>query len=82
LHRSERILDSLREEIIEGGEGSQLRIRCVFREPSELFRVELRRPQFDYCRITLLDRESLEDLLETDGVRAIVEKSPLGGSLA
>ena len=79
IHRHSRILDSLREEILEGGEGSNLRIRCVFREPKELFRLELQLPEFGYSRTTLLDRESLEELLEPDEVRAIVETSSLGG---
>jgi hypothetical protein len=76
--RSDRILDSLREEILESGEGSSLRIRRVFREPSELFRLELRLPEFDYSRTTLLGREALEELLETDGVRSLVEAWSVG----
>ena len=78
-HRSQRILDSLREEILEGGEDGDLRIRCVFREPKEVFRLELRLPEFGYRRITLLDRDALEELLETDEVRAIVEMSSVSG---
>ena len=78
VHRSDRILDSLREEILESGEGCSLRIRCVFREPRELYRLELRLPEFDYSRTTLLGREALEELLESDGVRTLVETSTEG----
>jgi hypothetical protein len=78
-HRSQRILDSLREEILEGGEKGDLRIRCVFREPKEVFRLELRLPELAYQRITLLERDALEELLETDGVRALVETATVGG---
>ena len=79
FYRSQRILDSLREEILEGGEEGELRIRCVFQEPKEIFRLELRLPEFGYRRTTLLDRDALEELLETDEVRAIVETSSVGG---
>ena len=79
VHRSQRILDSLREEILEGGEDGDLRIRCVFREPKEIFRLELRLPEFGYRRTTLLDRDALEELLETDGVRAIIDTVTVSG---
>jgi len=66
--RSQRILDSLRSEII-GGAGSSLRIRQVFESPREIFRLELELPEFCYQRTTLLDRDALEELLEADDVR-------------
>lgn len=71
--RTQRLLDSLREEILEAGESCDLRIRRVFVEPREIFRLELARPEFGYQRTTLLERDALEELLEYDGVRAIIE---------
>lgn len=71
--RLQRLLDSLREEILEAGESCDLRIRRVFVEPREIFRLELARPEFGYQRTTLLERDALEELLESDAVRAIVE---------
>jgi hypothetical protein len=67
--RSQKILDSLRSEIAAGG-GSHLRIRQVFHSPREIFRLELELPEYCYQRTTLLDREALEELLETDEVAA------------
>jgi hypothetical protein len=72
--RARRILASLREEILEGGAGDGLRIRRVFSTPREVFRLELELPELGYQRTTLLDREALEELLATDGVRARVRK--------
>lgn len=73
--RAERILESLRSEIVEGGAGQSLRIRQVFENPREIYRIELELPEMSYQRTTLLDRDALEDLLETDEVRAIVTQS-------
>jgi hypothetical protein len=73
--RLQRILESLREEIIEGGGGRNLRIRQVFREPREIYRLELALPELGYQRTTLLDRDALEELLETEEVREIVHAS-------
>jgi hypothetical protein len=67
--RCQRIVDSLRSQILEGGPGQSLRIRQVFASPREIFRVEISEPSLSCERTTLLDRDSLEDLLETDGVR-------------
>lgn len=72
-HRIRRILDSLRSEIVESGGGPSLRIRRVFETPREIYRLELELPEMGYQRITLLDREALEELLEADDVRAAVE---------
>jgi hypothetical protein len=60
--RVRRIVDSLRDEIVDGEE-SCLRIRKVFTNPREIYRVELERPEFGYQRTTLLDRAALEELL-------------------
>lgn len=68
--RVQRLLDSLRAQILEGGEG--LRIRRVFATPREVFRLELEVPELGYQRTTLLDRDTLEELLATDDVRAAV----------
>jgi len=74
--RVSRILDSLRNEIVEGGE---VRIRRVIQTPREIFRLELEMPALGYQRVTLLDRESLEQLLEADDVLERVRASTLGG---
>ncbi len=70
--RSQRVLESLRDEILEGGETGNLRIRCVFRSPREIYRLEFEIPEREYQRTTLLDRDALEELLEADEVRAII----------
>jgi len=70
--RSQRIVDSLRNQIIEGGEAGKPRIRCVFRSPREIYRLEFQIPEREYQRTTLLDRDALEELLEADEVRAIL----------
>jgi hypothetical protein len=75
--RSQRILESLRNEIIEAGGGQNLRIRLVFREPREIYRLELQLPSLGYQRTTLLDREALEQLLDSDEVRAVVRIADL-----
>jgi hypothetical protein len=77
--RIERILTSLRDQIVEGGGGSSLRIRRVFKSPREVYRLELELPELGYLRTTFLDREALEELLEEDDVREVVETAVLGG---
>lgn len=74
--RTQRIVDSISDEIRGGGERSTLRIRRVFTAPREIFRVELDRPDLGYQRTTLLGREALEALLESDGVRTAIEVTP------
>jgi hypothetical protein len=74
--RLRRIVDSLRSEIVEGGE---VRIRRVIKDPREVFRLEIEMPELGYQRITLLDREALELLLEADDVLARVRTASLGG---
>lgn len=73
--RVQRILESLRSEIVDGGAG--LRIRRVFETPREIFRLELELPELGYQRTILLDRDTLEELLEADGVRAVVASAGL-----
>src|SRR5512134_1640618 len=76
--RVQRIVDSLRDQIL--GEGVEsLRVRCVLRDPREIFRVELDVPSLGYQRITLLDRDALEQLLDHEDVRALLHQpGPLG----
>jgi hypothetical protein len=76
--RVRRIVDSLRDEIVDGEE-SCLRIRKVFTNPREIYRVELERPELGYQRTTLLDRAALEELLAAEEVRSRLRSSPLGG---
>jgi hypothetical protein len=74
LGRGQKIIESLRSEIMDGLEGptQHLRIRRVFRTPREIYRVELEVPEMSYSRTTLLDRDSLEDLLASDEVRDLL----------
>lgn len=73
--RAQRILDSLRLELA-GVDGCQhVRVRRILSEPVEVFRLELERPELAYQRVTLLDRDCLEELLETDGLRDRLEPS-------
>lgn len=69
VDRSDRIVDSLRAMILEGDEGQSLRIRQVFQKPKEIYRIEIDQPEQNYQRTTLLDRDALEELLATDGIR-------------
>jgi len=71
--RVRRILDSLREQILEAGAARGLRIRRIFLKPREIYRLELELPELGLQRITLLDRDALEELLEQDDVRTVVE---------
>ena len=73
--REQRILESLRQEICEGGADLELRIRRVFVTPREIYRLEIALPELGYQRTTFLDRDALEELLETDAVREVVEAS-------
>ncbi len=72
--RSQRILESLRHEILEGGGDRTLRIRRVFHTPREIFRLELQLPELGYQRTTLLDRDALEELLEAEEIREVVRR--------
>ena len=74
--RAQRIVDSLREQITEGGTDN-LRIRRIFESPREIFRIEIDLPEMNYQRTTLLDRDALEELLETEEVReAFLKAAP------
>ena len=73
--RCDRIVDSLRNQILESNEDQSLRIRQVFEAPKEIFRIEIERPEQGYQRTTLLDRDALEELLEADEVRQAVRSS-------
>ena len=70
--QSERIVNSLRDQILEGDGEQSLRIRQIFDDPKEVYRVEIQRPHQAYQRTTLLDRDALEDLLATADIRARV----------
>ena len=76
LPRYQKIVESLRQEIVQGCEGAelQIRIRQVFFTPREIYRIELEVPQMSYLRTTLLDRDALEDLLETPGIRDLLSQ--------
>jgi hypothetical protein len=78
-YRMQRILESLRTEILEGGGGDNLRIRMVIQSPREIFRLELELPELGYQRTTLLDRDALEELLSADDVRRVVGGASLTG---
>lgn len=67
--RADRIVDSLRVQILEEEGDHALRIRQIFETPREIYRIEIERPEYRYQRTTLLDRDALEDLLATDDVR-------------
>ena len=56
-----RILASIQADI---GEGGRCRVRQILRNPRELYRLELARPDMSYERTTILDGGALEELLE------------------
>jgi hypothetical protein len=61
VRRVERILASLLEDF--RCESTVVRARCIFREPREIFRLEIQNPERSYQRTTLLDRDVLDELL-------------------
>ena len=67
--RSQKLVDSLCIEIMEG---ENLRIRRVFEQPRAIYRIEIDKPEMNYQRTTLLDEETLEELLEIEPVRSRV----------
>jgi len=77
LGRAQRIVDSLRCEISNSEYARELRIRQVFTNPREIFRIEFEVPEMNYQRTTLLDRDALEELLEVDEIRALL-REPIG----
>ncbi len=75
--RTRRIVDSLRRQIGDGEEKVEVRVRRVFTTPRSIYRLELSLPELGYQRITLLEEDALEELLEDDRVRDRVERSLL-----
>ena len=70
--RVERIIESLRSELVEGGAAESVRIRRIFSDPREIFRLEFEMPELGYQRTTLLDRDTLEELLASEDVRSLL----------
>jgi len=68
--RTQRIVDSLRDEILASGEN--LRIRQIFQEPRAIYRVEIDVPDMNYQRMTLLDGDALEELLDCDMIQSLL----------
>jgi hypothetical protein len=73
MGREMRIVESLRHQIVEGGDNQCLRIRQVFDSPREIYRIEIEVPDLSYLRTTLLDGEALEELLAHKEVRDAVD---------
>ena len=73
--RGQRIIDSLRHQILECGENPLLRVRQVFDNPRAIYRIELEVPELHYQRITLLDSDALEELLALDEVRSLLSEA-------
>jgi hypothetical protein len=70
-HRIRRILDSIQEDLEQGGTAS---VRQILRDPVELYRIELELPDLAYQRTTILDRKTLTTLLESTPEEAIRER--------
>ena len=70
--RVRRIVDSLRAQL-SAGEARDLRIRQIFDDPREIFRLEYALSGVNAQRTTLLDRDTLDELLDTDAVRAALD---------
>jgi hypothetical protein len=73
MGREMRIVESLRNQIVEGDDDQCLRIRRVFDGPREIYRIEIEVPRLNYQRTTLLDGDALEELLAHKEVRDLVE---------
>ncbi len=73
MGREMRIVESLRNQIISGGDDQFLRIRRVFDGPREIYRIEIEVPTLSYLRTTLLDGDALEELLAHKEVRDLVD---------
>ena len=71
--REMRIVESLRHQIVDGGEKQNLRIRRVIDGPPTIYRIEIDVPEYSYQRTTLLDEDTLEELLAYDDVRRLVD---------
>ncbi|MEE9282038.1 MAG: hypothetical protein V3V67_17870 [Myxococcota bacterium] len=59
--RIRRIISSIQRDVDEGGRAY---VRQILRGPLELYRIELERPEMSYQRTTIVDRATLELLLE------------------
>ncbi len=59
--RIARILVSIQSDLSEGG---TCRVRQILTNPRELYRLEIERPDMAYERVTILDSDALEQLLE------------------
>ena len=68
--RVQRILESLRREILNGKEQKALNIRKIASEPKELYRIEIELPDLEYQRVTLIEEDILEELLADDDIRS------------
>ena len=73
--RAQRIIDSLLHQITSSEEEQSLRIRQVFQDPIAIYRLEIEVPAMNYQRITLLDGDALEELLEVDEVRCLLDQA-------
>jgi hypothetical protein len=73
--RTQRIVESLRRQITAGDEEIEVRVRRVFTTPRSIYRLELAVPELGYQRITLLEEDALQELLEDDGVRERISQS-------
>ena len=71
--REMRIVESLRSQILSGGDDQQFRIRQVFDGSRDIYRIEIEVPEMSYQRTTLLDGDALEELLAHEDVREIVD---------
>ncbi|NNL85581.1 MAG: hypothetical protein HKP27_08020 [Myxococcales bacterium] len=74
--RVQRIIESLREQILQGEGPDTLRVRKILSEPREVYRLEIELPELGYQRVTLLERDILEELLAYDDVRQRMGSSP------
>ena len=77
--RIQRILESLRSEIAAGGGADSVRLRRILSEPREIFRLEIELPELGYQRTTLLDRDTLDELLAHDELRELVPAASFSG---
>lgn len=74
--RVRRILSSIHRDLDEGGRAY---LRPIPNPCLDLFRLEIERPDMSYQRITILDAETLETLLEETGEQRIRESFDFDG---
>ncbi len=71
-HRRVRgIIDSIQQDLDSGGTA---RVRQIVRGPRELYRLELELPEMAYQRTTILDRDTLTNLLEAMPEQSVRER--------